>query len=331
MTTEEDINDQLYKPFTALWADLKTENSYPDHRPLLAHCTSIPTLDRIMVNNELWFSNPLYMNDMEELRFGMREGATAFRKSEKLKAACPHGAYDKLLAQFEANLERFANQDAFDTYVFCMSEHTANANDGLLSMWRGYGGNGSGAAIVFDTGKFEFNQGIDFLVLSDVQYLSHEKRLAWIDAKLSQLADLLKEHPVPEDKLYLPVHAFFQRLKVFSLFTKHDGFNEEKEWRAVYLRDWDTENKLTGMLHYALGNNGIEPKLKLKIEPIAGITQDDFALEQIISQIILGPSISHDLAVMSVRRMLEANSKFQLATNLTASSTPFRPRTSFQT
>ena len=40
-----------------------------------------------------------------------------------------------------------------DTYVFCLSEHAKDDTDGLLSMWRGYGGNGNGAAIVFDAGK----------------------------------------------------------------------------------------------------------------------------------------------------------------------------------
>jgi hypothetical protein len=37
--------------------------------------------------------------------------------------------------------------------LFCLSEHAKDDTDGRLSMWRGYGGNGNGAAIVFDTAK----------------------------------------------------------------------------------------------------------------------------------------------------------------------------------
>jgi hypothetical protein len=63
--------------FAALWSDIQDGDSFPAVRPLLAHYTSISTLERILVNDEIWLSNPLYMNDMEELRFGLNEGASA--------------------------------------------------------------------------------------------------------------------------------------------------------------------------------------------------------------------------------------------------------------
>jgi hypothetical protein len=40
--------------------------SFPAKRSLLAHYTSIPVLEAILRNNEIWLSNPLFMNDMEE-------------------------------------------------------------------------------------------------------------------------------------------------------------------------------------------------------------------------------------------------------------------------
>ena len=49
-----------------------------DERPLLAHYTSLNVLEKIIQNGELWFSNPLFMNDMQEVRFGMLEGRKAF-------------------------------------------------------------------------------------------------------------------------------------------------------------------------------------------------------------------------------------------------------------
>jgi hypothetical protein len=42
--------------------------------PLLAHYTSLEVLEKIMTTNEIWFSNPLFMNDLQEVRFGMLEG-----------------------------------------------------------------------------------------------------------------------------------------------------------------------------------------------------------------------------------------------------------------
>jgi hypothetical protein len=45
--------------------------------------------------------------------------------------------------------QSFDMNDAFDTYIFCLSEHDRSHTDGLLSMWRGYGQHGSGVALVF--------------------------------------------------------------------------------------------------------------------------------------------------------------------------------------
>jgi hypothetical protein len=57
--------------FVPLFADLRPENAFPNKRPLLAHYTTIQALEKILTNNELWFSNPLFMNDMKAVRFGV--------------------------------------------------------------------------------------------------------------------------------------------------------------------------------------------------------------------------------------------------------------------
>ncbi len=278
-----------------------------------------------MANDELWFSNPLYMNDMEELRFGIFEGAQAFRQHEAIKSACGgQERYNLLYNHFETYLSKFSNEHAFDTYVFCLSEHdTNNDADGLLSMWRGYGGNGNGAAIIFDTTKIEHVEGAP-LIFSKVTYASRDERLQWIDKKLEEFADLLKSNSIPDEKLYLPAYALFERIKIFSIFTKHRGFSEEREWRAVYLRERDSAHRMDDMLHYAIGRNGIEPKFKFKIRPIDGLTKEELSLVKIVHQIILGPSVSSPLAVSSVRRMLEKVGKHELAEKVVASTTPFR-------
>src|SRR6187551_759125 len=122
---------EIMEAFNPLWEDIQSEFTYPAKRPLLAHYTSIGTLERIMVSDEVWFSNPLYMNDMEELRFGMHEGVAAFRRNTAIKAACQSARYELLLAQFDYLFDKFNTTDAFDTYVFCMAEHDAHSTDGL--------------------------------------------------------------------------------------------------------------------------------------------------------------------------------------------------------
>lgn len=218
-------------------------------------------------------------------------------------------------------MSEFGNKHVLDTYVFCMSEHCSQ--DGLLSMWRGYGGNGNGAAIVFDTSKFDEN-GDAPIIISKVWYASTAERHEWIAKKINQFENLLKKNHIPNDRLYLPVHMLFSRLKIFSLFTKHHGFKEEQEWRAVYALEGDQKKLLSHNLDYAIGRSGIEPKLKFKIEPVEGLTPDDFSLQKIVCEILLGPSLASPLSQAAVRRMLEMAGKPLLAERVAVSTTPYR-------
>jgi hypothetical protein len=81
----EESDDLIRK---TLWDDYDNSKDYPDQRPLLAHYTSISTIEKIINSNELWFSNSLFMNDWEELRFGMNTGADSFRANPLVANAC---------------------------------------------------------------------------------------------------------------------------------------------------------------------------------------------------------------------------------------------------
>ena len=317
-------NDEIWTSFLGLGSDIEQGETFPSKRPFLAHYTSIDSLEKIMSNDELWFSNPLYTNDLEELRFGINEGAKAFGKNESIKDACgSEERYKILTAHFDCYVDQFSNKHALDTYVFCLAEHDSKNSDGLLSMWRGYGGNGNGAALVFDTEKLEYNESSP-LRISKVSYYSKEERLNWIESKLAEFAALLSKISIPDEQLYLPANALFERLKTFALFTKHHGFLEEREWRVVYLGNLDRNGLFKSMLDYTVGRYGIEPKLKFKVQPIEGFTAKDLSLETIVTEIILGPAVSSPLATSSVCRMLEKLGKYELATRVTASTTPFR-------
>lgn len=194
-------------------------------------------------------------------------------------------------------------------------------------MWRGYGSNGNGAAIVFDTAQIKAVDRTP-LILAKVRYGSVEERIAWLERMLSKFAPILRDTEIPDDKLYLAAHALFERIKVFALFSKHRGFAEEREWRIVYVRDRDQDNKLAPMFHYWIGPRGVEPKLRLKVEPIEGVTADDLSLEKIVERIVLGPSLSSPLARTAVLRMLDRLNKpylKDLKEKVYASTIPFRP------
>lgn len=78
------------------------------------------------------------------------------------------------------------------------------------------------------------------------------------------------------------------------------------------------------MFDYAVGQRGIEPKLKFIVRPIEGLTAADLSLDKLVERIILGPSLSNSLAVNSVKRMLTKARKDAMISKVVASTTPFR-------
>lgn len=72
--------------FNPLWDDIKLENDFPEKKPKLAHYTNVVSFEGIFGKNEFWLSNPLFMNDHEELRFGMLEGHQMLLNSPLVRA-----------------------------------------------------------------------------------------------------------------------------------------------------------------------------------------------------------------------------------------------------
>jgi hypothetical protein len=316
---------EIWGPFNkALYDDLKKEDLFPYARPLLAHYTSLSSLESILKTDEIWFSNPLFMNDVEEIIFGIVHGITKIRdNSEIKKSLVTSNRYDMFGQILDHYIQDFEERYLIDTYVFCLSEHNPENLDGMLSMWRGYGGNGKGAALVLDTSKIGVVDDSPIWILR-VSYGSQDRRFEWLDQIASKFARTVAENDIPDEQIYLATHALFDRIKLFPLSTKHDGFKEEREWRAVYLSDRDDSGRLKHMQHYLNGPRGVEPKLKLKLEPMEGVTALDFLPKNILANILLGPSTSSALAVRSVERMLDLIQKPELKDRLVASTIPLR-------
>jgi Protein of unknown function (DUF2971) len=317
---------EVFREFArALFTDVRPKDGFNVKKPLLAHYTSLSTLEQIVTNDELWFSNPLYMNDFEELRFGMQEGLSAFRENigEMAKACRSAESGTKLVRTIEDLFRDFELVHSFDIYVTCFSAHDHNDNDGLLSMWRGYGGNGSGAAIVMDSAKLNLSE-TSPLIIAEVQYHSREVRRTMIKAKIDQFAQLVRDVDPEESQFRIAATLLLERLKLLALTTKHHGFSEEKEWRIVYSKQRDLGHSLEPMLSYAIGPGGIEPNLKFKIGYIENVTAQDLSLAKVVERIILGPTISGPMSLLTVRRMLVSAKKPELAERVVASQTPFR-------
>src|SRR4051812_28511526 len=114
----------LRRLFDPLYADVKPEAQFSHSRPLLAHYTTIQTVELIIKFKEMWFSNPLYMNDLEEVRFGLIEGERALANSSDLTAALGTPERRNLfLHAYNFYGVDYIENYLSDTYVLCFSEH----------------------------------------------------------------------------------------------------------------------------------------------------------------------------------------------------------------
>jgi DUF2971 family protein len=321
------LDDEINSLFFPLYAPIQNLVQMQE-RPLLAHYTSLEVLEKIMTSNELWFSNPLFMNDLQEMRFGMLEGRKAFDDlflSPQIADACGSNERATIIQQaFHHYFNDFDLNQIFDVYVFCFSEHDPKNTDGLLSMWRGYGGNGMGAALVFKTDFITLNAASPLLI-AKVQYASEQDRIASMNKAFTGCIDVLKLHQIPNEKLHFVSFNMFMLMKLHSLLSKHHGFSEEQEWRIIYLPDRDISGLLKHQFSYAIGNNGIEPTLRFKIEPLATEPSATWTFHSILDRIILGPSISSPLALNSARRMFDTLKKPEFKQKLWPSGIPIRP------
>lgn len=312
----------------ALFDDIKPEESWEHKRPLLSHYTSLDAVESIFRTNEIWFSNPLLMNDVEEVRFGIVNGANIVLASDDIrKALVTDERYTQFRDKFSYYVDHFERNHLFDTYVFCLSEHDVDDTDGILSMWRGYGSNGNGAAIIFDTAKFEPAENSPF-VFSSVRYAAREEMMSYLSDLSVKAANIISRNHIPDEFIYLASYYVFERIKLYALFSKHNGFSEEREWRIVYVNDRNQkdDNLLCVMRDYKNNKGSIEPILKLRLDECAKEYGASLRLDEITDSIILGPTHSSALAVRSVQRMLELVGKSGLIDRVIPSSIPFRPR-----
>ncbi|MGE7471056.1 DUF2971 domain-containing protein [Bosea sp. NPDC003192] len=191
-------------------------------------------------------------------------------------------------------------------------------------MWRGYGANGDGAAIVFNTENLPRDQESP-LIIAPVAYATRERRREMLKELADRFAEIISNHKIITKHEFInAVFYLFDRLKLFSIYTKHSGFSEEQEWRVVYMPDRDTINKFKDKRHYITNGRGVEPKLRLTFGTGESGLHPDLKLDDLIHEIILGPSHASVLAERSIKRMIELLGRETLIPKVRASTIPYR-------
>lgn len=191
-------------------------------------------------------------------------------------------------------------------------------------MWRAYGGNGGGVAMVINT-EFVTLRLESPIFIGKVKYDTDDVRREWIRTTISQVKTIIISNKIEYKLLSHFAFHLFHVLKFGALMSKHRGFSEECEWRIVYLPERDAGHILTDGYNYVVGKSGIEPKLRFPIKPLPFEDPAAWTFESIVDRIILGPSLSSYLATSAVKKMFQSLGKESFAKRVVASTIPFRP------
>ena len=103
---------------------------------------SVETLLNILRNNQIYASDPLKMNDRDELLWFTKTFSDIKGNDELANSIGYNVSIDKIAEQLK-------NEGQDNLFVTCFSEL-----DDDLSQWRGYGDDGQGVAIGFDINSF---------------------------------------------------------------------------------------------------------------------------------------------------------------------------------
>lgn len=305
----------------------------------LMHYTTATGLAGIVSTGCLWASHAAFLNDAQEMKhfFDARLPDLALpevliyyandlaRLPEKAKKMEAEGGIDtlaRLKARKTAENLRTVTLAFNHPYIFSMSaiHDSLVAHSGLLSQWRGYGGDG-GYALVLDTA--EFNRLLE--VESQTYHYQHalwgnvhyygidpssqpsSEDVAKLEAVVrAGIARLIRGGTAEETK------GFYEAISSLSCLYKHWGFWEERELRVVAI-PVDVE---VARLAAAEGETKSQKPIKtfvrgglpvpyLELFSQAGASRNRVRLP--IRRVIVGPHREAAVRVQAVQRLLAAN------------------------
>ena len=204
---------------------------------LLIHYTSAENALNIIKSQSLWLRNSRTMNDWSEVEHGYKLlrnylHADDFNKLNKFKSAL-NGIGKNMGERVINTFDSFLNATFHETYIASLSKlQDDEVLDGRLSMWRAYGSDVLGVAIIFKTPPRGSATPLN-IVLNPVAYADD----AFIANELNQVIDNIfreAEFLSGLQQDYYMLKLGYMTLLMSAVSLKHPGFKEENEWRLIY-------------------------------------------------------------------------------------------------
>lgn len=266
----------------------------------LYHYCSVETMEKIIINKELWLSNILKSNDKKEFKdfdeilsnviqdIISNVDQIISQSSSKEKAE----EVVNFLIAFSNRTQGFMTTQkdkSFIPYVCCFS-----TEDDDLEQWVKYSKNGTGVCLKFNMSEMSDIEHIDFekkyskedllgVKVGEVLYKDSKKKELLAEIIIKACRDIINSSKGSTDDLdKIELSKLYTKLFFCSTLFKSHYFQNENERRLFCLAD--TEGKIEPYpRNFSFTNNGVKGYLKFAIEP-----------SKVITEVTLGPKCQID-------------------------------------
>ena len=182
--------------------------------------------------------------------------------------------------------DQWARSLPFEVYVGCLAEHDPDDTVGLLSMWRAYGGEKGGVALIFN--PYPVLQETPELKAFSVPvfYLREDQFETKLGQKIEKFIAASK-HAKDISAEFL-ANMTVRYLIGEAVSAKHFAFREEREFRVVYLPTIDQSEHIKCETVSVRGVPQIVHQIPLEDAPEKGLHKADIA--NLVERVIIGPT-----------------------------------------
>ncbi len=264
-------------------------NQSEDFLPRFVHYTSAENALSIIRNKRLWMRNASCMSDYREVQHGFDILAKFFSDKPRLDGftsaldQCASGAAMEAINLFN----QWWNDIRHHTYISSISEHIDKEDHhGRLSMWRTFGNSTAKVGLVFRIPKFSGAADALGLMFSPVAYLTEAETHGVISDVVTNIqanGDFLRS--IDRQEI---VGWVFSMLLGGVTCLKHEGFAEEREWRAIYSPNRRPSSLIEISTEVIAGVPQIVHKIPLDVTTSPVLTELDLA--SMFDRLIIGPT-----------------------------------------
>jgi hypothetical protein len=253
------------------------------------HYTSAENALNIIRSKSIWMRNTTCMSDYREVLHGHEALRRYFADNTNREAffsalnGCIGGLAEETIAQFDQSLQSAQLQ----TYIASIAEHDDREDvHGRLSMWRAFGNSTARVAFVIkldlETGK-NASLGAE---LSPVAYFTDQEFTRELNAVISNVIENRQFlQSIDITWLRTSLHAMLLSAMVC---LKHEGFNEEREWRIIHSPARHSPEHIKSSIEVVGSVPQRVYKIPLQSNEPAGLT--GLSAHELIDRIIIGPT-----------------------------------------